>query len=216
MTYNQLSLDKVEYIRKSVQDGKSLLQISKEINTSHHTVYRYCKKLNIHTKRSYQVLEQNELKKHNLRKCRICNQIKEMKDFYNGKNKSQCRECLIIVNSRIKEEKYYREVSFDDFLKDKFNRMKKGAISRNLEVHTTIEDIKQIFFKQDGKCFYSNEMMSLQNGELETLSIDRIDSSKNYTVENIVLCCWVVNKMKQDLNIKDFIKWIKLISNKHN
>ena len=30
------------------------------------------------------------------------------------------------------------------------------------------------------------------------LSVDRIDSSKGYTQDNIVLCTWIVNKMKNN------------------
>lgn len=41
--------------------------------------------------------------------------------------------------------------------------------------------------------------------------IDRIDSSKSYTKDNIVTCCKYCNTAKSNRNLKDFTKWIKKI-----
>jgi hypothetical protein len=41
--------------------------------------------------------------------------------------------------------------------------------------------------------------------------IDRVDSSKGYTVDNVVSCCWTCNYMKQDLVVKDWVDQMKKI-----
>lgn len=41
--------------------------------------------------------------------------------------------------------------------------------------------------------------------------LDRIDSSQNHSIENVVSCCKVCNFAKADLAIDDFYKWIKRI-----
>jgi 5-methylcytosine-specific restriction endonuclease McrA len=43
--------------------------------------------------------------------------------------------------------------------------------------------------------------------------IDRIDSSKGYTPDNVVSCCPTCNRMKSDYSTKDFLEHIKKILN---
>ena len=38
--------------------------------------------------------------------------------------------------------------------------------------------------------------------------IDRIDSAKGYSLDNVIPCCETCNRMKLDINILDFIKKI--------
>ena len=48
------------------------------------------------------------------------------------------------------------------------------------------------------------------------LSLDRIDSCGHYTKNNIVLCCHIVNTMKNDLDMVSFFDIIqRLYNNKH-
>lgn len=42
-------------------------------------------------------------------------------------------------------------------------------------------------------------------------SIDRIDSNLGYNIENIQIVCNVVNKMKQDLSMEEFVEWTKRV-----
>ena len=44
------------------------------------------------------------------------------------------------------------------------------------------------------------------------ISIDRIDSSKGYTKDNIQLVCASLNNMKMDLKNKHFIQLCKLVA----
>jgi hypothetical protein len=44
--------------------------------------------------------------------------------------------------------------------------------------------------------------------------VDRIDSSKSYTVENTQPCCRICNIMKNDMSKTDFIEHLKNIFNK--
>ena len=40
--------------------------------------------------------------------------------------------------------------------------------------------------------------------------IDRVDSSKGYTEDNVVPCCWIHNKMKSDMTYGEFKEALKL------
>ena len=68
-------------------------------------------------------------------------------------------------------------------------------------------------------CKYSGVLLDIDNTNgdndnrinINTLSIDRLDSSKGYTKDNVVLVTAIVNSMKNDLSENEFIKIIKKI-----
>lgn len=67
------------------------------------------------------------------------------------------------------------------------------------------------FDKQNGRCYYTGILMTVGGGDgsrLERASLDRIDPKKGYVVENVVFCCWVVNSMKNNLPLTDFLEWV--------
>lgn len=49
------------------------------------------------------------------------------------------------------------------------------------------------------------------NGVYVYNGIDRIDSTKGYTIENCVSCCGVCNFAKRDMSYADFIAWLDRI-----
>jgi hypothetical protein len=54
---------------------------------------------------------------------------------------------------------------------------------------------------------------SIDNGMLYN-GIDRVDSKKDYTIDNVVSCCKICNNAKSDLTLNEFIEWIKRVYNK--
>jgi hypothetical protein len=104
--------------------------------------------------------------------------------------------------------------------------IKNGAKCRNLEFNITIEQAWELFLNQNSKCalsdlditFEPNAVHSkgINNRNLRTASLDRIDSSKGYTIDNIQWVHKDVNLMKNYFNEEYFIKICKLICNKKN
>jgi hypothetical protein len=87
-----------------------------------------------------------------------------------------------------------------------FEKVKVGAKSRNLELLITIEDIWNKYLEQGKKCALSGLDITFQttyNGDT-TASLDRIDSSKGYTIDNIQWLHKDVNVMKWDFDINYF------------
>jgi len=81
-----------------------------------------------------------------------------------------------------------------------------------------------LFLKQNKKCALSgldiilNPQWSNQNNGrktkvVQTASIDRKDSKKNYTTDNIQWVHKDINKMKGMLSDKEFINFCKTVSN---
>lgn len=86
--------------------------------------------------------------------------------------------------------------------------LKTGAKVRNLEFSITIENAWEKFIEQNRKCRLTN--LDIEIGT--TASLDRIDSSKGYLIDNIQWLHRHVNVMKWDLEQQYFINMCKLIS----
>lgn len=96
-----------------------------------------------------------------------------------------------------------------------FKRIRKGAQERNIEFDIKIEEIWSLFLKQERKCALSNLVLKFGVNKYEsdaTASLDRIDSSLGYTLENIQWVHKDINIMKMDYNQKYFIEMCKLIA----
>lgn len=94
------------------------------------------------------------------------------------------------------------------------HQVHQSASKRGLSVLVTKEQMWQKFLDQNGKCaltgvelkFDSNN--SIRDGNA---SLDRIDSSKDYSLDNIQWVHKIVNVMKQDLKESEFFEWCKLV-----
>lgn len=95
-----------------------------------------------------------------------------------------------------------------------FSSLKYGAKTRNLEVSITPENIYNLFIKQNKKCALSGVELTFvrRKGFKQTASVDRIDSLKGYTKENIQIVHKDINKMKTNFTEDRFIEMCKLVS----
>ena len=96
-----------------------------------------------------------------------------------------------------------------------FNIKKKCGISRGYDWTITIEDIWNLYEAQEGVCALSGIPITWANkGLTATASIDRIDSTEGYVLENIQLVHKDVNFMKQRFEQDYFINMCKAIADK--
>lgn len=90
--------------------------------------------------------------------------------------------------------------------------------SRILEFDITIEQGWDLFISQDRKCAISGINIEFPyksrqyDPSKRTASLDRIDSSKGYTIDNVQWVHKIVNNMKQALSDTEFIEWCKRIA----
>ena len=92
----------------------------------------------------------------------------------------------------------------------------RSATVRNYNFEITIEQGWELFLKQNRKCALSGvELIFSQKrqhrGET-TASVDRIDSSGHYTLNNVQWLHKVVNNLKMDLPEQEFLEWCRLIT----
>jgi hypothetical protein len=161
----------------------------------------------------------------NTKVCARCKQeLPLTKEFFHVSNflsngfNSHCKTC--------REKSYYlsrvpvqnlRKL-LDQRLIDLKTRTKKKRIKYPTILDFDIEYLLELWDKQSGKCALSGLDMTyiLYNGHTNNnVSIDRINSLKGYTKDNIQLVCCIVNKMKLDMNTNDLIFYCKQIIN-HN
>lgn len=152
--------------------------------------------------------------------CIGCDNHKNVNQFYKDKTNTSglqtyCKDC-----GTEKTKKWAS--TFDGFVKklykDTETNMKRRA--KDLTFKITIEDIKELYKKQNGKCALTGNQMSfdcyMTKGNQHiinkwNMSIDRIDSSKGYELDNIQLVCAIINRMKTDLQDNEFVQICSMI-----
>ena len=146
--------------------------------------------------------------------CSFCKEEKLLTDF--TKNNAapdglqyKCRSCDVVYQAKRRLENYEEDLeysrtyqrnrrqNFDYRLQMLVNASKQRAKNKNRENTITIEDVKSIYPK-DGCCPIFGIKLEFNNaGFRETSpSIDRIDSSKGYTPDNIQIISWKANRIK--------------------
>lgn len=96
-------------------------------------------------------------------------------------------------------------------------KIRDGARTRNLEFNITIEDIWNLFIKQDRKCALTGIEIDVincghRNSMKCTASLDRIDPNKGYVIDNVWWVHKKINQIKMDINKDEFIYLCHLIS----
>lgn len=163
-------------------------------------------------------------------KCVQCGKMFHLKDSHKRSNKGdpccsrECRgEYLKTVYKGIDNpnSRYFNEI--DKFFATKIHNLKKSAKERGFEFNTTPTDLRAIYDRQNGLCYYSGIPMALRStkwsdrnqADPDVLSVDRIDPSKGYVTENIVLCCTGLNKLKGNSTIEEALYFTNQIALHH-
>lgn len=95
--------------------------------------------------------------------------------------------------------------------------LRNSAIDRNLEFNITANQVWELFLKQERKCALSGEILSFGRKPLGTASLDRINSSRPYDLDNVQWIHKDINYMKMDLPQEHFLTLCRKITehNKH-
>lgn len=83
-----------------------------------------------------------------------------------------------------------------------YNHLKSSAKRRNIPFDLTLIDLNNFTFPIN--CPITGEKLKYK-GSLEdnTYSFDRIDSSKGYTIDNLIIISWRANKLKNNATLKE-------------
>ena len=109
------------------------------------------------------------------------------------------------ARKRAKERRLAAQYDPRLFVAYLFESCKYGALDRKIPFHITKEDVTRMCIESNGKCALSGLPLSSEYNNPMKASIDRIDSSKGYTVKNVQLVGSMVNKAKNDLTTELFV-----------
>lgn len=122
-----------------------------------------------------------------------------------GDDKTRVPICSDCVSFKIKSmrEKNPKE-KYIGKMKRRYNSFKRGALARRVNgipFHITLEQFERMY---NSNCRYC--------GSKDNLGMDRVNSKKGYTIDNVVSCCPVCNIMKGIRSEEFFINHIRKIS----
>lgn len=119
-----------------------------------------------------------------------------------------CRKC------KIRGKNNYLWNGHEEISGDIFYKIKHGADIRDIPFNLTKEFLWKLFLKQDRKCALSGMKIALKvlRRDKSTASLDRIDSNKGYTEDNVQWIHKDVNLMKNAFAQDYFISVCKLVS----
>ena len=141
--------------------------------------------------------------------CPQCNaeQVYGRYDHYQSALRGNwlCKKCGVSKNTG--------RGRYEDILYSWFDVKKRSARDRGYAWDLEIEDVWQMYVDQDKKCALSGiDIGWSKSGMTATASIDRIDSSEGYLLENVQLVHKDVNFMKQNYDQDYFIETCKKIA----
>jgi len=157
--------------------------------------------------------------------CITCGKRKSLDYFYKRSDawyQGECKRCWIKRTTQwIKENPEKRRLSRQRYFSKKHSTLEgryagwKSAVEKKrtkTQWEVDLIFIKYLYKKQNGRCFYSGKDLTMEARSEYVISLDRIDSSKGYLKNNVVLCCADINFMKNCLDKQRFINLCNYVS----
>lgn len=219
-----------ELLKQDLVDGLSVAEIARKYNCSFGTVKNTLKRFNIEfelrknkpahnridmTGKIYGCLTVLEFaykrKKVGYWKCQCaCGKICYCHGPDLRHNKTKTCGCRISLNKRTNWQGY------EDIGKRHWQVIINNANQRNIEFSLTIEEGWELYQKQNKRCalsgveiYFGSKALNIEH----TASLDRIDSSKTYTKDNVQWIHKDLNMMKWTNSQEKFIDWCRKVTN---
>lgn len=116
----------------------------------------------------------------------------------------------------LKNKKHARWMGYKDISRTYWENIKTGARNRKISFNIKIKQIWDLYLKQNKKCKLSGLNIGFEASKSNTASLDRIDSSKGYEIDNVQWVHRDINTMKWDLTQEQFIKMCKIVTGYQN
>ena len=155
--------------------------------------------------------------------CKICGETKNVDNFYKSQRGLKCKDCTLQITRKYKKEKR-KDLDFRKLegIKQKERRVRlwqntliHDSKHRGVESTLTVDDINEIYENQNGLCHWfkiplipSNSLKSPQQP-----SLDRLDRTKGYTKDNVVLSCYSANIGRNENDVETWEKFLSLMFN---
>jgi len=121
----------------------------------------------------------------------------------------QVTSCRCSLSLPGKESKSWK--GYDDISGKYFNQIKRNAGLRGFDFNLSIKEAWEVWLSQKGLCAVSGQPIILGTGSKQTASIDRIDSTKGYSKDNIQWTHKDINMIKSNYSMQEFFEMCKAV-----
>lgn len=153
---------------------------------------------------------------HSIYNC-VCNCGKNFNVLLNSIKSGNTKTCGCKSRKRGKDHALY--AGYEEIRAEYWSRVLRGAKDRKIPLEITIQDAWKVFLQQDRKCSLTGLPIHFpttrKTTKYSTASLDRIDSSKGYTKDNIQWIHKKLQPMKMNMGQVEFLDWCSKIY-KHN
>jgi hypothetical protein len=117
---------------------------------------------------------------------------------------------------KIHQQRHRDSIPYDPsrFTKNLIKQSKGGAKKRGIPYCLTYNQVYNKLVESNGKCALSGKDLTTVFNSPMIASIDRIDSSKGYTKNNIQIVGAVVNKAKNTMSVAEFVDMCRSVSSR--
>lgn len=155
--------------------------------------------------------------------CKKCREFKSIDEFHPSQKVLLCKHHANEIG-RENKKKYRQNSENKNKEKLKYQERKirlwanfliHHSKSRNCENTLTVKDVLEIYEKQKGLCYWFKIPLlpSLTSKHPQQPSIDRLDRTKGYTLDNVVLCCYAANIGRNETDIEVWTNFVNLLIN---
>lgn len=156
--------------------------------------------------------------------CKECNEYKPISEFHKSQKSLLCKFHHNLFG-RESKKKYRLDPKNKEKEKLKYQERKirlwsnfllHSSKSRDCENTLSVNDIEEIYKKQNGLCYWFNVPLkpTLTKKHPQQPSLDRIDRYKGYTKDNVVLCCYAANIGRNETDVETWKNFIDVLLNK--
>lgn len=215
-----------EFLEKRyIDEAKTAKEIAVEINLSDTQVRYWLKKFNIPIKPRGGGYKTVDLKNKEFGDYTVLEQVKGDGQQAIWKCRCKCGKVKNIRANNLKQghvkscgkcKNHYAWKGYGCISGQYWSILKNNAKRRKIKFDITIEYAWDLYIKQNNKCKISGvDIFFTKNytgeNKSQTASLDRIDSKKGYIEGNIQWVHKIVNIIKWNLSMDEFLNWNKLI-----
>jgi hypothetical protein len=156
--------------------------------------------------------------------CKECDEYKPISEFHKSQKSLLCKFHHNLYG-RESKKKYRLDPKNKEKEKLKYqerkirlwsNSLLSNSKSRDCENTLSVNDIEEIYKKQNGLCYWFNVPLipTLTKKHPQQPSLDRLDRLKGYTIDNGVLCCYAANIGRNETDVETWNNFIDVLLNK--
>lgn len=152
------------------------------------------------------------------KQCSRC-KLWKYKDYFNkaGKNRDglnySCKSCISKITEKYRDRKDTQRKSWirNTVRGWAYTSLKHMKERIEYDCSLTIDDIEKLYHFQNGKCALTGVEFVFGDVSDHRPSVDRIDPTRGYHIDNVRITTWRVNRTKSNLNDTEYIDMCRAV-----